>query len=170
MDYFHPSMVCLARPKPPPKAPFILVSITIKWLCLFLNFLLMELYSRSSFVSDVCQSIYNQYMVSRWDSWMSCMYRHFVVLISSIRCTDSMDMSLSRLWETGKDGGAWHAAVPGVSKSLTWLSNWITVAHWFIVWIYHDMFIYFPVKGLWGWSQSGILCIWLLCPPRCKSF
>ena len=39
---------------------------------------------------------------------------------------DSMDMSLSKLWEMGKDRQAWHAAVHGVSKSQTWLSDWTT--------------------------------------------
>ena len=32
---------------------------------------------------------------------------------------DSMDMSLSRLWKTGRDREAWHAAVHGVAKSQT---------------------------------------------------
>ena len=31
--------------------------------------------------------------------------------------TDSMDTSLSRLWEIVKDGEAWHAAVCGVTKN-----------------------------------------------------
>ena len=37
--------------------------------------------------------------------------------------TDSMDMSLSKLWETVKDRGAWYAVGHGVSKSQTQLSN-----------------------------------------------
>ena len=46
---------------------------------------------------------------------------------------DSMDMNLSKLWETVKNRGAWHAAVHGVTKS--W-SLWATHRHteWITSW------------------------------------
>ena len=43
---------------------------------------------------------------------------------------DSMDMSLSKTRESVIDRGAWSAAVHGVAKSWTWLSDWTELILW----------------------------------------
>ena len=66
--------------------------------------------------------------------------------------TDSMDMSLSELREMVMDREAWRAAIHGVTKSPTWLSNW-TELNW-------KQRCYFANKGpfsqSYGFSSSHV--------------
>ena len=81
---------------------------------------------------------------------------------------NSMDMSLSELQETVKDREAWYAAVPGVTKSRTQLSDWTTTntlpserPH---CWELPD-----TVPFLWAQPLLQILLLACSDPPTCRS-
>ena len=66
--------------------------------------------------------------------------------------TNSMDMSLSKLWELVMDREAWLAAIHGVAKSWTRLSNW-TKLNWLLL----PNFSHWPRARHPGlWSQVGL--------------
>ena len=48
------------------------------------------------------------------------------MVVFSVSITNSMDMNLSKLWEIVEDSRVWRAAVPGIAKSQTQLSDWTT--------------------------------------------
>ena len=57
--------------------------------------------------------------------------------------TASMDMNLNKLWAIVKDREAWHAAVQGIAKSWTWLSNWTTATILLLIVLSDAVVLYF---------------------------
>ena len=80
--------------------------------------------------------------------------------------TDSMDVSLNKLWELVMDREAWRAPVNGVAKSWTQLSDWtesVLANHYRLNVYVPQIRIWKPnpqCDGIWRWSLYKVIRSW----------
>ena len=138
------------------------------------NLVAMHTYTQS------CSEKVNSINLFQWDSQILLSLSLIKVVMRWLdTITDSMDMNLRKFSEIVKDRGGWCAAVHGVMKSWTWLSDWTAMITWLLklrplFHVFHLLkkngnftVIFFKIWCLWYYITSDIyfnhLCV-SFCP------